>query len=65
MDKKQESARVAETEIKSYAELLIADYGDIEPPRKVGVSRFARNVRDAIDAVNMLKAMSLEEHENG
>ena len=65
MDKKHESSRIVDTKIKTYAELLIADYGDIEPPRKVGASRFARNINDAIDAVNALKAMSLEEHENG
>ena len=65
MDKKHEFSQPAESERKTYAELLIADYGDIEPPRKVDMSRFARNINDAIDVVNMLNAMSLEDLHHG
>jgi hypothetical protein len=65
MDKKHEFSRPVERERKSYAELLIADYGDIEPPRKVGVSRFARNISDCIAVIKELEKINPEDLNHG
>ena len=65
MDKKHEFSQPVESKRKTYAELLIADYGDIEPPRKVGASRFARNINECIAVIKELENTEPEELHHG